>query len=81
MSDCIHNWYHGEYCTRCLKEAVTIVDELEQQLSQEMLKSAKLQKGRGFKQLQEAAQAWVEANDNLIEAHTNLKGALEASDE
>jgi uncharacterized membrane protein YqiK len=79
MSKCIHNWYHGEYCTRCLKEAVTIVDELEQQLSQEMLKSAKqLQEAACIR---EAAQAWVEANDNLIEAHTNLKGALEASDE
>jgi hypothetical protein len=27
--------------------------------------------------LRAAAQAWVEANDNLIEAHTNLKAALD----
>ena len=30
-----------------------------------------------LQKLREAAQAWVEANDNLIEAHINLKAALE----
>jgi hypothetical protein len=33
---------------------------------------------KDFRALRKAAQAWVEANDNLIEAHIKLKAALEA---
>jgi hypothetical protein len=68
--------------TVALSHADTRIAELEEDLR--LMTEGFEQCGRIIKQLEDenaklrkAAQTWAEANDNLIEAHTNLKAVLE----